>query len=214
MDQSSQPSAQGVPQDSGRWIGRVIVAVLAAEGIWGVLLAFTRYLILPFLARQMGGDPQSPLYLGKGDYNFPGIFGSILELCLAGIIAVIVNAWVNRGARQVRVVRVTRTAAPAASTVPSFSITPPAPAASVATPPPAAPVRPVPPPAAIAPPKPSVAPPPTPRPASPAPAPVAAPAPKPAAPPVAPPPAPKPEKPKAPKEVYYNIVGEPIEPDE
>jgi hypothetical protein len=200
MDQTPQPPAQGLTQDPGRWIGRVIVAVLVAEGTWGLLSSLTRNLILPFLARQMGGDPQSPLSLGKGDYNFPAIFGSILELCLAGMVAVILNAWLNRGAKQVRVVRVTKTAAAPAPSVSIASAVPPATAQTpVISPPKPAPI---PPPVA-----PAVVPPAVQK-SVPAPPPVSA-----ATPPVKPPVA-KPEKPKPPKEIYYNIVGEPINPTE
>ena len=43
-------------------------------------------LILPLLAKIMGGDMQSPLYLGKGEVNVPALFTSVLELCFAGIV--------------------------------------------------------------------------------------------------------------------------------
>ena len=41
----------------------------------------------------MGGDAQSPLYLGKGDFNIQALFTSFLELCFAGIMAVLLNSW-------------------------------------------------------------------------------------------------------------------------
>ena len=43
-----------------------------------------------------GGDVQSPLYLGKGDFNVPVLFTAVLELCFAGIAAVILNSWLQR----------------------------------------------------------------------------------------------------------------------
>jgi hypothetical protein len=214
-------SPESSAADTGKWIGRVVIAVILAEGIWGFIVSVTNHLILPALARTMGGgDVQSPLYLGKGDFNVPALFTAVLELCFAGIAAVILNSVMQRKPR------VTRTRAARVGPIPVQSIAPPQPTA----PPP-------PPPSAVVPVQVSVSVPPSvpmavtaPVPA-PAP-PVAAPAhttasptatgqfrsPEPPPPPkVAPPPPPpkaKPSKPKPPKEVYYNIVGEPINPTE
>jgi hypothetical protein len=89
-------SPESSSPDPGRWIGRVLIAVILGEGIWGLIVSLTNNLVLPFLARTMGGDVQSPLYLGKGDFNVPALFISVLELCFAGIVAVILNSWVRR----------------------------------------------------------------------------------------------------------------------
>jgi len=59
------------PLSAGRWIGRVIVGVLVAEGVWGLIVSLTRDLIVPFLARQMEGVTQSPE--NAGNINVPGI---------------------------------------------------------------------------------------------------------------------------------------------
>src|SRR5690349_8578533 len=59
---------------SEKWITKVIVAVILGEAIWAFVVSLTNSLILPGLARAMGGNPQSPLYLGKGDFNVPAIF--------------------------------------------------------------------------------------------------------------------------------------------
>ncbi len=192
-------------QSGSRWIARVMMAVILAEGIWGLLVSLTQNLIVPFLARQMGADPQSPLSLGKGNYDFPALFVSVLEFCLAGIVAVILNAWANKGVTppKIKTVTVRKVVAPAPST--NLSINPgpvkTAAVSPIATPPVSAT------PAAAT--------------AVPAPAPVlqatVAAQPSPAVPAqakIAPTPPPKPAKPKAPKEVYYNIVGEPINPTE
>ena len=79
------------PADSGKWVGRVVVAVILGEGIWGLLVSITNNLALPALTRIMGADPQSPLYLGKSDFNFAALFtaatvldDSPLEMEVAG----------------------------------------------------------------------------------------------------------------------------------
>src|ERR1700733_4915702 len=116
---NAPPESSGA--DTGRWIGRLLIAVILGEGIWGLIGSLTHNLILPLLAKTMGGDVQSPLYLGKGNVNVPALFTSVLELCFAGIVAVVLNAWVQRKARSTRgkPVRVTtRPVQPAASTSP------------------------------------------------------------------------------------------------
>jgi hypothetical protein len=208
MDEFSRTSSPDwSAADTGRWIARVVIAVILAEGIWGFIASVTNNLILPVLARTMGGDVQSPLYLGKGDFNVPALFTSVLELCFAGIAAVILNSWVQRRPRLTRSKPVKVSPIPVQSVVPS----PPAQLVSAAAsvPPPVA--APVPPPVAVSPVPPS--------PVEPSPSPgqfwsppQPSPQPKAAAPP--PPPTAKPAKPKPPKEIYYNIVGEPINPTE
>jgi len=213
MDEIARNTAPDPAADAGTWISRLLIAVILGEGIWGLVVSVTRNLILPVLAKTMGGDVQSPLYLGKGDVNVPALFTSVLELCFAGIIAVVLNARVQRKARSTRgkPVRVTaRPVQPAASTRPAIPTVKPAVAPPevkpVAAPVAHAPTAPVP-----AAPPPSVA---VPSPGQFWSPPEPSSQPKPAA--AAPPPKPpaKPAKPKPPKEVYYNIVGEPINPTE
>jgi hypothetical protein len=209
MDEIARtPSPESSSADTGRWIARVMIAVIVAEGIWGLMVSVTNNLILPLLARTMGGDVQSPLYLGKGDINVPALFTSVLELCFAGLVAVMLNSWMQRKSRVTRA-KVAR--ASIAAPVQPAAILPPRPAvspvrtaaASVALPetarvqaaPPAPPQST----SAASPPSEQFWTPPEPA------------KPKPVA---APPPPSKPAKPKPPKEVYYNIVGEPINPTE
>lgn len=216
MNEVLTSSSQPLTGETRRWIGRFLIAVILGEALWGFLVSATNNLALPAMARVLGGDPQSPLYLGRGDFNVPALFASVLELFFAGIIAVILNAWTQRPVR----IRVVRPAANAPRTTSVPSIVPgPVPVATpapVAAPAPAAPapvtvMTPAPsaPPAVLVPSpaqlsaEPATAPPPIPpstlpaeAPAKPAPQPVSA------------------EKPKKPKKVYYNIVGEPIESDD
>jgi len=194
-----------VPEPPGKWVAKVAAAVVLAAAVWSFIVSITSNLILPALARVMGGDPQSPLYLGKGDFNVPAIFSSILQLCLAGIAAALLYQW-SQSAPRVRIKTIKATSLAAEAGIPSI-------APAIATPPVAAPIArslqpepaqpqaaPTPPPAPIATQTPSVA-------ASPTT--IASPQPKPAPQPVV---AAKPQKPKKPAEVYYNIVGEPINP--
>jgi large-conductance mechanosensitive channel len=189
-----EPSPSLSVSDSKKWILRIALALILGQAIWGLVVALTSHLLVPLIARVMGGDPNSPLYLGKGDVDVPALFVAIVEFCLAGIVAVIMNSWVQKPARIV--VRKVAAAGSlslqqAPSPAPMKQAPAPKPQASIPTAPiPAAAV-----PTVTAPVAPPVA---------------AVPVAKPA-----PPPAPaKPDKPKAPKEVYYNIVGEPISMDD
>jgi hypothetical protein len=202
------PPAQD-PISTGKWIARVILAVIVGEAIWSFLVSLTNGLIVPALARIMGGDPQSPVYLGKGDFNLTAIFVSILELCLAGIVAVVLNQWSRSGTTRVRVKTVQVKTVAAKESMPSIAPPAPRPTPSV-SPAPVTSSSGIRPPASVAElavalqatvdtpaapqPRPNVATP-------------AAPAPKPAA-------TAAPKKPEKPREVYYNIVGEPINPTE
>jgi len=195
MDEK-QTSAPPSTLNPAKWAAQLVAAVILAEGIWGLLASLTSNLVVPLLARVMDGDPQSPSYLGKGELNVPALFNSFLTLCLAGIVFILLHWWSQRKPAPVRVkmMRVPKKVSqPTAG--PLSIIAPPEPAAvptqTVVTPPPAphisqAPV--------------SLPPVPAPQQSKPTPPAVAAPA--------------KPAKPQPPKEVYYNIVGEPINPTE
>jgi hypothetical protein len=161
---------------SPRSIARLVMAFLLAEAIWASLVSLTNNLVLPLLAGAMGGDPASPLSLGKTNINVAGLFSSGLELCFAGLVAVILGFWPQRRVKVVRRnVRVNPAAAPA--TMPKAALTAQAdgsaPPAKVAVEPIAAAAKPA-------------------APSAPA----------------------QPAKPKHPRDVFYNIVGEPISPTE
>lgn len=101
------------PADSRKWISRIVIAVVLGEAIWGFLVSITNYLVLPAMARVIGGDPQSFLYKGRGDFNVPALFTSVLELCLAGIVALLLNSWSEKsGHARSKPTRLTPAAAP------------------------------------------------------------------------------------------------------
>jgi hypothetical protein len=200
MDDIAKPS----PPDTGKWIVRLLIAVILGEGIWGFIVSLTNNLILPFLARIMGTDARSPLSLGNGQFNVPGLFISVLELCFAGIVAVILNS----------LIQIQRKPKPTRSKpvrVTPIPVKPAAPRPSPLSILPASTPEPAPQPAPIAVPETATATPAAPPPTAsqprsqfwspPEPVPAKA---------AAPPPQPKPAKPKPPREIVYNSVGEPL----
>jgi len=179
MKETMQVAAPEVsPQDSRAWLGRILIGVVLGQAIWGFLASITSNLALPALARFMGGDSQSPMYLGNGDFKVAALFASFLELCFAGIVAVLLDSWSRKA---VRVRSKSLRPAPVSAPLQAPLVAPPAdsPIGSVAN-------------TArqvssnmsiVQPPKPS-------------------------------PQATEPSKQKPQKQVYYNIVGEPLEPDD
>lgn len=175
-----------------KWVAQLVAAVILAEGVWGLLASLTSNLLVPLLARVMDGNPRSPSYLGKGEVNVPALFISFLALCFAAIVFVLLYGWSQSKSapRRVKMMRVTKkvsqpTAGPLSISSPPTTVA--VPSQTVTSSPPASQISQ---------------------------APVSfSPAPTPQQPKLTPPPAEAPAKPQ-PKEVYYNIVGDPINPTE
>ena len=208
--------------DPRQWIGRIIMAVILGEAIWNLIVSVMNNLVVPWLGDVLGQSSGLPTSFTQRPYNYPDLFVSVLEFCIAGIVAAIVNYLFQRP-------KVGRVKPP--STVPTTPVEPARVIPQAAALPPAVMTQvtsPVAPPAPVA--KPNLVTPVAPVTVAPiAPAPLVTPAPvakplavAPSAPPVADsvvkplPPAPKaePPKPKKPKEVYYNIAGQPVPSDE
>ncbi len=83
---------------------------------WGLLVSITNDLPLPAMARVRAEIPVS--LLGKGDFNVRALFTSDLELCFAGIMAVLLNSCSQKARRiQPKAVRRTSVEAPPISFV-------------------------------------------------------------------------------------------------
>ena len=177
--------------DTRKWIGRIIMAVILGEAIWSLIVSVMNNLVVPWLGDVMGQSSGLPTSFTQRPYNYPDLFVSILEVCIAGTVAVILNYFFQRqSAGRVRPVKSPVPIAPVDLAAPAapVSVVPAGPGPVVSPTPPARPL-------AVAPPAPPIA------------NSVAA-KPLPAAPKAEPP------KLKKPKEVYYNIVGEPMPSDE
>ncbi len=252
MDQPARPFTSG-SADTRRWMGRLIIAVILGEALWGLIVSLVNNVFVPWLGDAMGPSSGLPTSFTQRPYNYPDLFVSVFEFCMAGLVAAILNYFFQRPtARTVKTsknpvpaappgpIRVVPHAAPSAAPIetapPQFGVIPatspmpdptqdarlypvipsilvPAvPDGGLASPPIKQPSEPPPPPAPA-----PVAPAPEARPADIAPAPAAA---KPAAlkpvppAPKAEPAKPEPAKAKKPKNVYYNIVGEPVSSDD
>lgn len=226
MDQAVKPfTSEGT--DTRRWIGRLIIAVLLGEAIWGLIVSVMNNLVVPWLGDVMGQSAGLPTSFTQRPYNYPDLFVSVLEVCIAGLVAAVLNYFFQlpTAKRMMKTVKSSVQTTPAGpirvdpQSAPSAAPPPAAPQAGpIQARPPVAPQEPVAkfhpafpsaPVALAAPVAPtsvleSVA--------------VAPPAPavanSVAATPLRPAPKAEPAKPKKPKEVYYNIVGEPMPSDD
>jgi hypothetical protein len=205
--------------DARKWIGRIIMAVILGEAIWSLIVSVMNNLVVPWLGDVMGQSSGLPSSFTQRPYDYPDLFISVLEVCVAGIVALILNYFLQR--QRPGRVKPVKSPAPTAPVEPARVVPPTAAAATTQAKSPAAPSAPVVKPDPVTPPVPVTVAPAAPfvalRPVARAVA-VAPPAPPvansvavkplPSAPKAAPP------KLKKPKEVYYNIVGEPMPSDE
>jgi hypothetical protein len=217
--------------DTRRWIGRLIIAVLLGEALWGLIVSFMNHVFVPWLGDVMGQSSGLPTSFTQRPYNYPELFISVFEFCIAGLVAAVINYFFQRpAARRVKTVKNVPTAPPGPVRVipqaaPSSALTETAPPqfgitsaeSSGSTPAQDVGMYPVIPsiliPAASAEPAAPIVAAPESKPAVVAPVVPAIPKPVASKPPALMPKA-EPAKPKKPKNVYYNIVGEPMPSDE
>ena len=225
MDQAGKTfTSEGA--EAPRWIGRIIIAVILGEAIWGLIVSVMNNLVVPWLGDVMGQSAGLPTSFTQRPYNYPDLFVSVLEACSAGLVAAVLNYFFQRpraggAAGKVKPVKSPVAAVlveparmvPQAAAAPAPAHTGMTPNASLIAPPaPAAKPDPIIPSAVVAmAPAPPVAPAPVARLVTP---PAPAVANSVAAKPLPPAPKAEPAKPKKPKEVYYNIVGEPMPSDD
>ena len=225
MDQPVKPfTSDG--SDTRRWMGRLIIAVILGEAIWGLIVSVMNNLVVPWLGDVMGQSSGLPTSFTQRPYNYPELFVSVFEFCIAGLVAAVLNYFFQRpGKGGVRTKTVTNSVAPAPAgpirvvpqVVPPSAATPaPSPLESLTPVAPQEPVAKIHPVFQAAPDVPTA--PMVPEPAA---SPAAAVVPQApvvsnpvTAKPLPIPPKPEPAKPKKPKNVYYNIVGEPMPSDD
>jgi hypothetical protein len=103
-------------------IGAIIIGLLMGESALVTIVALTRDVILPALARLTGGEQNTPFSLGTQDYGWGDLFGVVLQLCLAAIVSILVYSWSQRGGRVIRTGSLGLAETPPASFAASASI--------------------------------------------------------------------------------------------
>jgi large-conductance mechanosensitive channel len=203
--------------EARKWIGRIIIAVILGEAIWSLIVSVMNNLVVPWLGDVLGQSSGLPASFTQRPYDYPDLFVSIVEFCVAGLIAMILNYFFQRQrverVKPVKSVVATAPIEPAkvipeAVTAVAKTTSPVAPPAVLMRPDPIVPPSPPPvgpaaPAAFFSPERPVAV-----APQSPPVADLVAPQPRPVAPKTAPP------NVKKAKETYYNSVGEPVPSDE
>src|SRR5512132_1189322 len=98
--------------DTRRWIGRIIVAVILGEAIWGLIVSVMNNLVVPWLGDVMGQSSGLPTSFTQRPYNYPDLFVSVLELSIAGLVAAVLNYFFQ--GRNTKSIRTVKSSAPAA----------------------------------------------------------------------------------------------------
>jgi large-conductance mechanosensitive channel len=105
--------------DTRNWIGRLIVAVILGEAIWNLIVSVMNNLVVPWLGDVMGQSSGLPTSFTQRPYSYPDLFVSIVELCIAGIVAAILNHFFQRATvKKVKAVNIV----PPASLAPGLSV--------------------------------------------------------------------------------------------
>ena len=91
--------AGSFPSDR-RWIVRIIIAVILGEAVWTLIVSIMNNVIVPWLGDLMGPSAGLPTSFVQRPYNYPELFVSIFEVCIAGLVAAILNYFVQRPQEQ------------------------------------------------------------------------------------------------------------------
>ncbi len=118
------------PNETRRWMGRLLVAVIVGEGIWNFIVALMNYVVVPWLGDVLGQSSGLPTSFTQRPYDYPDLFVAVIELCLAGLVAVGINAFFQ-GPQQVKIRLPNRSVAPVAVPVTPTQVVPPTPPAPV-----------------------------------------------------------------------------------
>src|SRR3954470_21158125 len=87
--------AASFPPDR-KWTGRIIIAVILGEAVWALIVSVMNNVIVPWLGDLMGPSAGLPTSFVQRPYNYPELFVSIFEVCIAGLVAAILNYFVER----------------------------------------------------------------------------------------------------------------------
>src|ERR1700694_1432853 len=84
--------------DGRKWIGRIIMAVILGEAIWSLIVSVMNNLVVPWLGDVMGPSSGVPTSFSQRPYDYPDLFVSVIEFCIAGLVAAVLNYFFQRPA--------------------------------------------------------------------------------------------------------------------
>jgi len=95
MDQAVK-TFTSADSDARKWIGRIIIAVILGEAIWGLIVSVMNNLVVPWLGDVVGQSSGLPASFTQRPYDYPDLFISIVEFSVAGLMALILNYFFQR----------------------------------------------------------------------------------------------------------------------
>ncbi len=129
MDQPAKPLTSGTA-DTRRWMARLIIAVILGEALWGLIVSLVNNVFVPWLGDAMGPSSGLPTSFTQRPYNYPDLFVSVFEFCIAGLVAAILNYFLQPPTA--KRVRTSKSAVPAAPPGPIRVVPQAAPSAALA----------------------------------------------------------------------------------
>src|SRR6476646_6023744 len=94
MDQAKTFTSEG--PDARKWIGRIIIAVILGEAIWSLIVSVMNNVVVPWLGDVVGQSSGLPASFTQRPYDYPDLFVSVVEFCVAALLAVILNSFFQR----------------------------------------------------------------------------------------------------------------------
>ena len=88
--------------DPGEWLGRVIIGVLLGEAIWNLMVSAVSNLFVPWLGDVMGQSSGLPASFTQRPYNYPDFFVSFWESCVAAFLAAVLNYFLRQTAARLK----------------------------------------------------------------------------------------------------------------
>src|SRR5689334_14971838 len=72
------------------------MAVILGEAIWNLIVSVMNNLVVPWLGDVMGQSSGLPTSFTQRPYNYPDLFVAVVEFCIAGLVAAILNYFLQR----------------------------------------------------------------------------------------------------------------------
>ena len=77
--------------DVRKWTVRIIIGVLLGEAVWNVIISFMNNVFVPWVGDMTGQSSGLPTSFSQRPYDYPDFLVSVVESCIAALIAAILN---------------------------------------------------------------------------------------------------------------------------
>src|ERR1051326_3605769 len=92
----STPSSQAYQSNFRALTGRILMAVIIGEAVWHLIVSIMDNVVVPWLGDAVGPGSSLPTSFTQRPYDYPDLFIAILAACIAGIVAISINWFLQR----------------------------------------------------------------------------------------------------------------------